>query len=297
MNAKWITPSVTAFDEQSHIDIEANKKIYDYLIDGGMDGILILGSIGEFFAIPIEEKKQLIETAIQHINKRVTLYVGTNCMVLDDCIELSNYAIEKGADGVMIISPYYFNLPKASIINFYSQIAQNVKGNIFLYNFPERTGYDLSAEIVLELAHKYPNIIGIKDTVSTMGHTRSLIQAIKKELPDFLIYSGFDEFFGHNILSGGDGCIAGLSNFAPKVASSYARAVRENDLEKMQKCQSQIDSLMKIYDIGQQFIPIIKEAIIQMGVNIKPYCAKPMLTATQEEASQIHTLLSKLNLI
>ena len=83
MNAKWITPAVTAMDEHGHIDMEANGRIYDYLIENGMDGILLLGSIGEFFAIPTEEKRKLLRDAIRRIDHRVTVYAGTNEMNLE----------------------------------------------------------------------------------------------------------------------------------------------------------------------------------------------------------------------
>lgn len=291
MNAKWITPVVTAFDAEGHVDLEANKRIYEHLIQGGMDGILILGSIGEFFAISMEEKKKLIDTAVSYIDKRVTLYVGTNCMILKDCIELSNYAIEKGADAVMVISPYYFNLPHDSIINFYDQVADNVNGPVLLYNFPDRTGYDLSPQLILELVRKHKNIVGIKDTVGTMGHTREIIQVVKKEFPDFQVYSGFDEFFAHNVLSGGNGCVAGISNFVPRIASAFADAAREDNLLKMAECQQKIDSLMEIYSIGEQFIPIIKEAMVQTGVEFNPVCAQPLLCATEEQKAKIANLL------
>lgn len=297
MNAKWITPAVTAFDAQGKVDMSANEKIYDYLIEGGMDGILLLGSIGEFFAISMEEKKRLIQGALKHIDKRVTTYVGTNCMILEDCIALSNYALEQGADGVMVISPYYFNLPRESVIHFYDEVAEHVNGSVLLYNFPDRTGYDLSPDVILELVRKHDNIVGIKDTVGTMGHTRAIIQTVKKEFPDFMVYSGFDEFFGHNLLSGGNGCVAGISNFVPKLASAYADAAREDNLAEMTKYQQKIDSLMKIYDIGEQFVPIIKEAMIQMGVELSPYCAEPLLAATEEEKKQINKLLKEQALV
>ena len=112
MKAKWITPVVTALDRQGHVDVEANLRIYDFLIENGMDGILIFGSIGEFFAIPMEEKRELLKKAIAHIKGRVTVYAGTCHMELDQCVEFSNYALELGADGVMVISPYYFSLPE-----------------------------------------------------------------------------------------------------------------------------------------------------------------------------------------
>ena len=105
MKAKWITPAVTAMDENGRVDIEANKKIYDFLIEKGMDGILLLGSIGEFFAIPTAEKKALIRAALAHIDRRVPVYVGTNEMNLEACVELSNFALDAGADGAMVISP------------------------------------------------------------------------------------------------------------------------------------------------------------------------------------------------
>ena len=232
MKAKWITPAVTAMDEEGHVDLEANKRIYDFLIEKGMDGILLLGSIGEFFAIPTEEKKALIREAIAHIDHRVTVYVGTNEMNFEACVELSNYALAQGADGVMVIAPYYFNLPDSAVLNFYDSLARRVNGPLLLYNFPDRTGYDLRPDLIYTLVSRHKNIVGIKDTVPTMGHTRAIIQKVKKEYPDFLVYSGFDEFFGHNVLSGGDGCVAGLSNLAPEIASGYADRARSGNTSR-----------------------------------------------------------------
>lgn len=297
MNAKWITPAVTAMDENGHIDMEANKRIYDFLIEKGMDGILLLGSIGEFFAIPPEEKKQLIREAVAYIDHRVTVYVGTNEMNLEACVELSNYALDQGADGAMVISPYYFNLPDSAILNFYDTLAERVHGPVLLYNFPDRTGYDLRPDLVYQLVSRHKNIVGIKDTVGTMGHTRALIQKLKKEYPQFVIYSGFDEFFGHNVLCGGDGCIAGLSNFAPEVAAGYAERAREDDLAGMREYQQKVDALMAIYDVAPQFIPVIKKAMELRGMGVGPYCAPPVLPATQEETEKIREILAKAGLL
>lgn len=297
MKAKWITPAVTALDEQGHIDVEANLRIYDYLINGGIDGILIFGSIGEFFALPMEEKKEMVTRAIGHIAGRVTVYIGTNSMDFEECVEFSNFALKAGADGVMVISPYYFNLPEASIENFYDSLASRVNGPVLLYNFPDRTGYDLKPETVLNLVRRNKNIVGIKDTVGTMGHTRALIQTVKKEFPDFLIYSGFDEFFAHNILSGGDGCIAGLSNFTPETAAGFAKAVKSNDLPAISAYQHKIDELMSIYDVAGQFIPVIKKAMVLCGVDMTPICAAPLLPATDKETEKIKEILKKAEII
>ena len=293
MKAKWITLVVTALDRQGHVDVEANLRIYDFLIENGMDGILIFGSIGEFFAIPMEEKRELLKKAIAHIKGRVTVYAGTCHMELDQCVEFSNYALELGADGVMVISPYYFSLPDSGILNFYDRLAEGINGDLLLYNFPDRTGHDLSADLIYDLVSRHENIVGIKDTVSTMGHTRGIIQKVKKDYPNFQVFSGFDEFFGHNVLSGGDGCVAGLSNFAPEVASAYARAARADDLAGMVQCQQKVDSLMAIYDVAPQFIPIIKKAMVLRSIEMEPVCTQPLLEATQEETEKIREILAK----
>ena len=297
MKAKWITPAVTALDKNGHVDVEANKRIYDFLIGNRMDGILLLGSIGEFFAISMEEKKNLIREAVRHINHRVTVYVGTCHMEFAQCVELSNYALEEGADGVMVISPYYFSLPDSALLNFYDTLADRVGGPLLLYNFPDRTGHDLSPDLIYTLVSRHKNIVGIKDTVATMGHTRGIIQKVKKEYPDFMVYSGFDEFFGHNVLSGGDGCVAGLSNFAPDVASAYVAATRADDLKKMEQCQQQVDGLMAIYDVAPQFIPTIKKAMVLRGMEMEPVCAQPLLPDTEEETEEIRRILKEGNLV
>ena len=297
MKAKWITPAVTALDKNGHVDVEANKRIYDFLIGNRMDGILLFGSIGEFFAISMEEKKNLIREAVRHINHRVTVYVGTCHMEFEQCVELSNYALKEGADGVMVISPYYFSLPDSALLNFYDTLADRVGGPLLLYNFPDRTGHDLSPDLIYTLVSRHKNIVGIKDTVATMGHTRGIIQKVKKEYPDFMVYSGFDEFFGHNVLSGGDGCVAGLSNFAPDVASAYAAAARADDLKKMEQCQQQVDGLMAIYDVAPQFIPTIKKAMVLRGIEMEPVCAQTLLPATEEETEEIRRILKEGNLV
>ena len=297
MNAKWITPAVTAMDEQGHIDIEANKKIYDFLIEKGMDGILLLGSIGEFFAIPVEEKKQLIREALAHINGRVTVYVGTADMNLDVCVELSNYALDQGADGAMVISPFYFNLPDSAILNFYNTLAQRVHGPLLLYNFPDRTGYDLRPDLVYQLVSQNKNIVGIKDTVGTMGHTRGLIQKVKKNSPTSWCTPGLTNSLA--ITSSAEVTVA--SRACPILPRKWLLATPSGPgrttFPAWPSTSRTIDSLMAIYDVAPQFVPVIKKAMALRGVAIGSSCAAPMLPATQEETEKIQAILSKEGLL
>lgn len=297
MKARFLTPVVTAFDENGKLDIQANKNIYDHLINGGVDGIVVMGSTGEFFNMPLAQQKELIDLAVGYINKRTKVYIGTSCMSVGDTIEMANYANNAGADAVMIISPYYFRLSDESIEWFYNQVASSTEAHIYLYNFPDRTGHDLSPELTLKLVKKNKNIVGYKDTVTVMAHTRSLISLIKPEFPEFDILSGFDENFVHNILCGGGGCIGGLSNLAPEVFAAWTKAVNEKDFDKIAEYQKMVDKMMKIYDIGTPFIPIIKKAMMIRGIDMKDYCTKPFLQASYEQTQKIIAVMKEVNLL
>ena len=254
-----------------------------------------MGSTGEFFSMTTEQKKELINAVIEYVNKRVKVYIGTSCMRVEDTIELSNFAIEAGADAVMVIGPYYFALSNESIEDYFDRVANEVKGDIYLYNFPDRTGYDLSPEVTLNLVRKHKNIVGFKDTVTEMGHTRKLITTITKEFPEFVVLSGFDENFVHNIMCGGRGCIGGLSNLCPELFAEWTKAVNEGNLEEIERIQKIVDQLMDLYPIGTPFIPIMKKAMILRGIDIKDYCTIPFLQATEEQTTKIKEVMEKVN--
>ncbi|KLE14431.1 dihydrodipicolinate synthase family protein [Clostridium sp. C8] len=295
--AMFLTPVVTAFDSNGNIDIEANKNIWDHLIKGGIDGLVIMGSTGEFFSMTTNQKKQIIDEVVSYVNKRVKVYVGTSCMREDNTIELSNYALNAGADAVMIIGPYYFSLSNESIEEYYDKLAKEINGDILLYNFPDRNGYDVTPEITLNLVKKHKNIVGYKDTVTEMGHTRKLVTTLSKEFPEFMIFSGYDENFAHNIISGGAGCIGGLSNLYPEVFSKWVKAINSKDLEEVIKIQGIVDKMMNLYDIGKPFIPIIKRAMILRGIKMEDYCTPPFLMANELQEEKIKTIIKELNLI
>lgn len=292
MKGQYITPAITIFNEDGSLDCKGNQNLYDHLINGGVDGIVIMGSIGEFFSMTMNQKKELIDIATTHINNRTRLLVGASSMSVDESIELCNYAYEKGAKEVLIVSPYYFPLSQESVESYYDKIAENTKINILLYSFPDRTGYDISPEVTLRLARKHKNIVGYKDTISGMNHTRELIKVMSKEFPNFEIFSGFDENFAHNVLAGGAGCIGGISNVIPSVCSKWVEAINKKDLEEVSKIQKIIDNMMEIYNITTPFISTIKTAVKLLGVGVDDYVTKPFMKANDIEVERIKNFLN-----
>ncbi|MCI1996219.1 MAG: dihydrodipicolinate synthase family protein [Clostridium luticellarii] len=291
--AKFLTPVITAFNADGSLDVRANKDVYDRLINSGIDGLVIMGSTGEFYAMSIEQRKELIDLVVTHVDKRAKVIIGTGCMTIEDTIELSNYAIDAGAENVIIVSPYYFSLTYESLEFYYGRISESVKGNIYLYNYPDRTGYDLSPEFTLNLLRKYNNIVGYKDTVSEMGHTRKLIQTVQGEFPEFEVFSGFDENFVHNILAGGSGCISALSNLYPEIFVKWVKAVNDKNMDRAAEIQNYVNKMSELYEISPCFIPILKKAMMIKGMHIKDYCKTPLLQADEKQSSAVEKFMEE----
>lgn len=219
MNAEYMAPTITLFRQNGTMDFESQEKLFDNLIEKGMDGILVEGSSSEFFAMPMDQHRKMAEFSIEKVNHRVKLIIGTSNMVADEIIDFSNFCL----DAVMILPPYYFHFGAGELLHYYDHLANQIHGNIYIYNFPDNTGYTIPPETVLQLTKLHSNIVGIKDTIPGMDHTRELIKVVKSQVPSFEIYSGYDDNFAHNVLAGGNGCIAALSNVVPEICAAWVR--------------------------------------------------------------------------
>ena len=293
MKAAYLAPAITLFQKDGTLDLESQGRLFDNLIEKGIDGILVEGSSSEFFAMPMEERREMARFAIERVNHRVKLIIGTSSMVASEIVDFSNYCLEQGADAVMILPPYYFRFGAEALLQYYDRLAGKINGPIYIYNFPANTGTSVPAETVLQLAQMHPNIVGIKDTIPGMDHTRELIKVVKSHIPTFEIYSGFDDNFAHNVLAGGNGCIGALSNVVPEICSAWVKAFRENDLAGIAKGQQSIDRLMDLYTVRSPFLPVIKEACKLRGIAATSAGTFPMPNATVEDDAKILELLRR----
>ncbi len=293
MESCYITPAVTIFDNKGRIDTEQNQRLYDSL-NGHVSGFVVMGSTGEFFSLNMENAKTLIRLSGQYNKGEMKVYAGASRPDVNESVELANYAYEQGVDGVMIISPYYFPLDDEGIFRFYSAIAEQTPARIFIYNFPERTGYSVSPQVCLRLADKYPNIIGMKDTIPDTLHTSQVIQTVKAEIPHFEVYAGYDNNFAHIVLAGGSGCIGGLSNIVPEFFASWMRAFSQGDMVSVARHQQRADQLMAVYGINSPFIPTFKKALQLKGIIESDYCTPPFSTLDDVQTEQLKQLLAPL---
>ncbi|OPJ60684.1 dihydrodipicolinate synthase family protein [Clostridium chromiireducens] len=286
------TPLVTIFDENGGIDKENSKVLIEKLINNGVDGIVVLGSVGEFFNFSLEEKKDYIKFVSEVMNGRTKLIIGTGSNNIEEVIELNKCSKEVNANGVLIITPYFFGLDENYIYEYYSTVAKNTELPIIIYNFPARTSINVSYELVLRLASEFKNIVGIKDTTDSISNVRKFVQKIKKVHKEFCVISGFDEYLVPNLLSGGDGIIGGLTNIDAKLFIDTYKAFLDKDFEKLLILQDKINKLTELYDLTNPFIVGLKEAVkISLKLDINTSLRNYGIKVNEESKEKIKELV------
>lgn len=289
-----VTPVMTALDHARRIDYKATESIIEFLLIHRIDGLLFLGSSGEFFAFSAEEKRQLIRFACKQIQGRCKILVGTGGTDIQEVIDLTHYAADCGADAAVIVSPYYFAFDENIVSRFYRSILQKTRLPVIAYNFPERTGYSLNASQLKQLAVEFPQFIGVKDTVNNISHTREIIQAVKPVRENFRVYSGYDEYYLANLIAGGDGAISAISNFLPGVFRRLYDAFSAGDFAAACQNARIISDAMPIYCMSDPFIPAIKAAMQAVGLPVTTQSREPIPDLTAEQAAKILAFVTKL---
>lgn len=263
-----IVPVVTVLDENEKPDFEQNKKVIDFLVEGGVDGILVLGSTGEFTVFDYEDKLQFAKDYYEYTDGRCDLYFGSNCPSFEDTVKLSNEAIDIGYKAVMVMGPYYFAMDDEKIFIYYNELAKKVHGDIYIYNFPARSGYSVSGEVYAKLVNENDNIVGLKDSLLDPLHTNQILRA--SEGKKTRVFSGFDDQFLYNLSTGGSGCIGALSNLVPEMWSDLVRSTKNKDFDRMFKLSNLIHKLMPLYDLDCNFAHLFKRLMATRGVDISP---------------------------
>ena len=287
-----IVAMVTPFHEDGSVNFEVLTQLLERQIAAGTDGILTLGTTGEYSTMSHEEDAAVVAHTIKVVGGRVPVIVGSGSNCTATQIEKSIQYQNMGADALLLISPYYNKANTEGMYRHFAETADAVHIPCILYNVPGRTGCSIPVSVVERLS-KHPNIVGIKDTIPGMDHTRELIKVVKSQIPGFEVYSGFDDNFAHNIMAGGDGCIAALSNVVPEICAAWVKAFRDNDLAGIAKGQQSIDRLMDLYAIRDPFLPVLKEACRLRGIAASSTGTFPMPNATVEDDARILALLHR----
>ncbi len=276
LTPKIFTPAVTILNDDDTINIEQNLIVADHLIKGGVDGMVPLGSTGEFTYFGLEDKKNYLTALSKKVAGRIELLPGVGGLHYKETVELANHVVKlDSVRGVLIINEFYFNMSPDDFYEYYSYLAKNIDGRVYIYNYPARTGNSPDADTICRLVKDHSNIVGLKDSVPTFDHTREIMEKVMNANPDFEAFSGFDNQFLDNLSLGGAGSIGALSNMAPSLWAEYIAAARSGDTAKLNEGKKRIDDMMSFYSLESNPQKLIKEVLVKMGLPVSTHCHFP----------------------
>lgn len=242
---------VTPMEPDGVIDVESFRKLIEWHIIQGTNGIVILGSTGESPTINSAERQLVIQQAREQINGRVPLIVGTGTNSTDSSIHYTREAMELGADACLLVTPYYNRPTQEGLYLHFKAVAQAVAIPQILYNCPSRTACDLKPATVARLA-RLPNIIGLKETVEDLARLKEIL-AFDHALD---VYSGDDSTALDFLLAGAKGVISVTANLAPQLMRKMCDAALSGDSETARQINEKLAGFHKLQGVETNPIPV-----------------------------------------
>ena len=277
--------------EDGSVDYAGLGKNIDFQIENGTDAIIICGTTGESSTLDDKEHRECIRFAVEHTHNRIPVIAGTGSNDTKYAIELSQEAQELGADGLLIVTPYYNKTTQRGLVAHYNAIADSVNLPIILYNVPSRTGVGFDVNTVAALA-EHKNIAAIKEASGNIGYTAKVAAKCGDKID---IYSGNDDMIVPIMSLGGKGVISVLSNVLPKETHQMTQYCLENNFAAA--AEMQLKYLRLINDLFMEVNPIpVKDAMNQLGMPSGP-CRMPLLDMSDEHKAAMQATLRAYGMI
>jgi dihydrodipicolinate synthase len=251
---------ITPFHEDGSVNYEKLTEILEEQIAEGTDAIVAVGTTGEAATLTEDEHIEVVAHTVKVVNHRIPVIAGTGSNCTATAIDLSKRAEQAGADGLLLVTPYYNKATQKGLYTHYKAIADAVSIPCILYNVPGRTGMKIEPKTMADLYHNVKNIVGVKEATGDVGATSDLMRLVDE---DFLLYSGEDGIIVPLLSIGGSGVISVLSNVAPKQTAEICKKWFAGDVKGAWEEQKR--ALPLIHSLFMEVNPIPVKA----GMNLQ----------------------------
>lgn len=272
---------VTPFKEDLSVDYDQLEKFIDFQINNGTDSIVICGTSGEASTMSHDEQIEVVSACVSHVNGRVPVIAGAGANCTDEALNLAKRSEKAGADGLLVVTPYYNKATQKGLEEYYTTVGNSVDIPIIMYNVPGRTGTNIQPATAVKIAKSVDNIVAIKEASGDIGQVATLA-ALAGGCLD--IYSGNDDQVVPLLALGGKGVISVLSNVAPRETHDMVMKFLEGDVKG--SLDIQLKYMDVIHNLFSEVNPIpAKRAVAEMG-----YCkniVRRPLTEMEEDHAQV----------
>ncbi len=253
---------VTPFREDGSVNYDKLDELIDYHCENGTDSIIICGTTGESSTLSEEEHMECIKFAIERTKKRIPVIAGTGSNATYTTIDMSKEAVEYGADGLLLVTPYYNKATQEGLALHYKAVAKEAKAPIILYSVASRTGLNIAPETAASLVKEVDNIVAIKEASGNIGQVARIMNLTDGKVD---LYSGNDDQIVPLLSLGGVGVISVLSNVAPQYTHDICAKYFEGDVAGA--CEMQLKAIPLIDQLFCEVNPIpVKKAVNLMGM-------------------------------
>lgn len=290
-----IVPIITPIDAEERIDEKKTREHVDYVIEGGMHGILIFGSNGEFYMVEEDEMERGLKIMVNQAAGRVPVYFGIGAIRTKKCIRLAQMAASNGAAGISILQPMFLKPTEEELFEHFQAIARSVPDvPVLLYNNPGRVGYTMSGNLVDRLAHEVDNIVGMKDTSGDITQTAEFIRRTRDV--GFKVFGGKDTLLYASMCHGAVGGVCTSGNFMPELIADVYNKFVKGDLQGSLEAQFKLNPVRLSMD-GASFPVASKDMANLRGRQIGLPYAPSLATPEGPVLDKIRTEMERAGLI
>ena len=286
------TVLITPMTIKQDIDIDGLKSNIDWQINNGIPGICVTGSTGEFASLTREERLEIAEVAVKHVNGRIQCLVGTAAESTKETIFYTKHAKKIGADGVLILSPYFCKPSFDDIYLHYKAISEAVDISVMVYNNPNHSGVDMSPELLVKIC-SLKNIDYVKDA---SGDLRRVVDIKRLSNGKINIFCGEEDLAMQNFLLGATGWICVCGNIIPKEAKQLLELVQQNRLEEAAGLFNRFYPLLDMFENSRKALQLVKKSLEYMGHPAGP-CRLPRQPLSESDSEKLKNLLKELDII
>jgi len=284
---------ITPFTKDDEVDKDGLRRLVEYVIEGGVAGIVPCGTTGESATLSHEEHKEVIRAVVEY--STVPVIAGTGSNNTKEAIELTRYAEDAGADACLLITPYYNKPNVKGLKEHFARIGDAVDIPLILYNIPSRTGQNVSAETQVELAAEVANLKCVKEASGDLKQVGAIIRLAKEQSLDFTVLAG-DDFLTLPIMSlGGKGVISVAANIAPKDMCAMVDAMFKGVMEKAKEINIKLFPLFDAMFLETNPIPVKKAAEL-MGLP-SGHVRLPLGALSEANVEKLRKVLEGLGMI
>lgn len=272
-------PTVTPFTYDGDLDEEALRICVRFWVEGGVSGLVPCGSNGEAPYLSRGERRKVIETVVDEVNGKVPVVAGTGSMSTRETILFTEDAKDLGVDAALVVTPFYFKLSSREVYEHYRILLETIDLPVILYNVPKFTGFSVELTVISQLASKYENLVGVKDSSGSVGRIAETTRLVGDKIS---VLAGTADLTLPTLMLGGRGAVIAVANVLPKMCNDLYEAFRRGDYEEASKQQRRISYLNEVLVKKHNQLSAIKGALNLRGLP-SGYPRRPALPLEEEE--------------